>query len=596
MLVTDKFYRTKYRAVSQQLGLPEHDGEGTPRRGFVVVQIDALSHEHLLEAMERGYAPYLRKLCERGHRLAPYTCGLPSSTAACQSAIMFGNSHDVPAFRWYDKAARRTVSYKLPGNNHDLEREVSQGQTGILAPGGSSYSNLISGGASRSLFTMSTFGQGSLLDGIKGLGFFALFLLSPVRSLRVIGLSVSEFLYAFAERSASYWMDERRVRFEGAFPLVRVLAHVFVKEMQTFAVMVDMYRGVPNIYTTYNTYDNMAHHFGPTTRPAMRAVRTVDRQIRQLDRMRRHSATPYDLWILSDHGQTPAVPFRQLYGQSFGHYVSRLLDDLPLAEHAGAEEHTRSHVAFLADELRTAEQSLRPATARAVGRLRRYVEEAEYTAEKPGEWAGQDWPTPPSTLGPGPSVVVTGCSSTAGIYLNRIPGRADMTNIEALYPGLIDRLVEHPGVGLLIGREGRRVIVLGKHGRLILEGSGPPRIVGRDPVADLEKGDWTLPEIMRVACYPRSADLMVVGSVTNGVGVAFEEQMGVHGAFGGPQAYPFIMVPTDSEFDARTIRSAHDLYPVFRSYVDVEPPAAAVSEDYEVLPDKVDSNSLNLIP
>ena len=38
MLVTDKFYRTKYRAVSQQLGLEENE----PRlgRGFVVVQID----------------------------------------------------------------------------------------------------------------------------------------------------------------------------------------------------------------------------------------------------------------------------------------------------------------------------------------------------------------------------------------------------------------------------------------------------------------------------------------------------------------------------------------------------------------------------
>jgi hypothetical protein len=578
MLLTDKFYRTKYRAVSQQLGLPER-GDYPGGSGFVAVQIDSLAHEHLLMAMERGYAPYLKRMSQRRHLLAPYTCGLPSSTPACQSAIMYGNSYDVPAFRWYDKRARRTVSYKSPGNNRELEREVSRGREGILA-GGSSYSNLISGGASRSLFTMSTFGQGSLLDGIKGLGFFALFLLSPVRSLRVVVLSLSEALYAFAERAASYWTEKRRVRFEGLFPLVRILAHVFVKEMQTFAVMVDMYRGIPNIYTTYNTYDNMAHHFGPTSRPAMRAVRTVDRQIRQIDRMRRHCGRPYDLWILSDHGQTPAIPFRQLYGQSFGRYVSDLLDGLSLAEHVGAEEQGRSHVAFLAGELRTAQQSLPPATARAVGRLRRYVEEAEEPEAGGDGLAEQE-----------PNVVVTGCSGTAGIYFNRITGPADLTRIQELYPGLIDRLVEHPSVGLLIGRAGRRVVVLGKRGRLIWDGAA--RVVGKDPLSELEAADWTLPEILRVAAYPRSADLMVFGSVTNGVGVAFEEQMGVHGAFGGPQAHPFVLVPPGCALDPAAIRSSHDLYPVFRAYLrDREPLAPA--PDHEALRE-VDRPSLNLI-
>lgn len=549
MLVTDTFYRTKYRAVSQQLGLTEHDGEDAP--GFVAVQIDSLAHEHLLLAMERGYAPTIKRLRESGHLLAPYTCGLPSSTPACQSAIMYGNSHDVPAFRWYDKRAGRTVSYKLPQNNATLEREVGSGRRGILR-GGSSYANLISGGADRSLFTMSTVGQGSLLDGIKGLGFFVLFLLSPIRTLRVGVLSIVEALYALCERVASYWTDQRRVRFEGAFPLVRILAHVFVKEMQTFAVMVDMYRGIPAIYTTYNTYDNMAHHFGPTSRPAMRAVRTVDMQIRQIDRMRRHAAKAYHLWILSDHGQTPAVPFRQLYGESFGRFVGRLVDDPALAEHLGGEDEARSHVRFLLDELRTAQESLPPSTARAVARLRRYVAEAE-PAFRSAESASSD-----------ADVVVTGCSGTAGIYFNRLPGRADLTTIETLYPGLTDRVVEHPGVGLVIAREGRRVIVLGKRGRLIWDGT--PRVVGDDPIRALEPGGWTLREVLRVAEYPRSADLIVFGSVAEGAGVAFEEQMGVHGGLGGTQSLPFVMVPPGAALDPATIRSAHDFYPVFSAY------------------------------
>ncbi len=550
MLVTDTFYRTKYRAVSQQLGLAEH--ESSYERGFVVVQIDSLAHEHLLSAIDHGYAPYLQRMMERGHELRMYTCGLPSSTPACQSAIMYGNSYNVPAFRWYDKRAGRTVSYKVPANNSALEREVGLGRRGILE-GGSSYSNLISGGASRSLFTMSTVGQGSLLDGIKGLGFFILFALSPVRSMRVVVLSLSEALYAFAERTASYWKAERRVRFEGVFPLVRVLAHVFVKEMQTFAVMVDMYRGIPNIYTTYNTYDNMAHHYGPTTRPAMRAVRTVDRQVRQIDRMRRHSATRYDIYILSDHGQTPAVPFRQLHGESFGRYVARLVDDLTLTEHVEAEVEARSHVAFLADELRTAQQALSPKTARAVGRLRRYVEEADQPVD-----------TPEPTASSATDVVVTGCSATAGIYFNQVPEHMDLTAIELSYPGLIDQLVEHPSVGLVIGSEGHRVCILGKEGRLIWDGAA--RVVDANPLNALDGASWTLPELLRLASYPRSADLIIFGSVVNGIGVAFEEQMGVHGAFGGAQAYPFILYPPSATPHVRRIQSAHDLYTLFSSY------------------------------
>ncbi len=549
MIVTDTFYRTKYRAASQQLGLSERAGSG--RRGFVVIQIDSLAHEHLLHAMEHGYAPYLKKMLDREHVLQPYTCGLPSSTPAAQSAIMYGNSYGVPAFRWYDKERGRTVSCKLPANLKELEENVGQGRRGILE-GGSSYSNLISGGAARSLFTLSTFGQGSLLDGIKGIGFFVLFALSPVRTLRVLIMSVVEALYAFAERTASYWKDKHRVRWEGAFPLVRVLAHVLIKEMQTFAVMVDMYRGIPNIYTTYNLYDNMAHHFGPLSRPALRAVRAVDRQVRQIDRMRRLSAARYDLYVLSDHGQTPAIPFRALHGESFGQYVAHLVSEPVLTELLEEEVEARSHIAFLADELRSAQDSLPPTTARAVRRIREYVERRHLGDDADELVAASD-------------VVAVGCSGMAGLYFNQAPGHLDLTRIQRGYPGLIDRLVDHPSVGLVIGREGHRVVILGKDGRLLWDGE--PRVVGVNPLRSLDPAGWTLAEVLRIAAYPKSADLIIFGSVLQGVGVAFEEQMGVHGAFGGPQAYPFIITPKRTASTFAGIATSHDLYTRFSAYL-----------------------------
>jgi hypothetical protein len=61
--------------------------------------------------------------------------------------------------------------------------------------------------------------------------------------------------------------------------------------------------------------------------------------------------------------------------------------------------------------------------------------------------------------------------------------------------------------------------------------------------------------------------MIIFGSVVNGMGVAFEEQMGVHGAFGGAQAYPFLLYPDSAEHRIGQIRTAHDLYGIFSSYL-----------------------------
>jgi len=564
MIVADRFYRAKYGAVAQQLGLPELDAPG--ERGFVVVQIDALAHTYLRQALERGYAPAMKRLLDEGFLLAPYLCGLPSSTPACQSAIMYGTSYNVPAFRWYDKEQGRTVSCKAPYNAFHLERYVSQGRRGVLE-GGSSYSNLVSGGAARSLFTMSTMGHGSLLDGIRGFGFFVLFALSPVRTARVIVLSGLELGYSIVERAASYWKDEHRVRFEGWFPFIRVFAHVFVKEMQTFLTMVDMYRGVPNIYVTYNLYDNLAHHFGPTSGPAFRAVRTADRQIRQIDRMRRHAALRYDLIVLSDHGQTPAIPFRQIEGRTFGQWVAELVRDRSLAEHLENETTARSHLDFLGEELRAAGQSLPPAAARLVERARSYVQRADLRYEpQHGEHART-------------GVVAVGCSGMAGLYFNFTQGRATLGEIEWRYPGLVRRLAEHPCIGLVIARDGDAVTAMGRHGAVVWD--GVEHVVGKDPLAELEPGRWPLHEIVRLASYPRSADLIVFGSVVDGVGAAFEEQMGVHGALGGPQAHPFVLYPPSAPLQPERLLSSADLYDFLIDYLPKrnDPPSQSEQAD-----------------
>jgi hypothetical protein len=76
-------------------------------------------------------------------------------------------------------------------------------------------------------------------------------------------------------------------------------------------------------------YDVTAHAFGPRDRLALRALRRIDRSIGQLARIvRRVPELGYDLYVLSDHGQTRSRPFRDVSG-------GRSVEDVVRAELTG---------------------------------------------------------------------------------------------------------------------------------------------------------------------------------------------------------------------------------------------------------------------
>ena len=81
-------------------------------------------------------------------------------------------------------------------------------------------------------------------------------------------------------QAAVEWLREEWERFrgeitgrathtEGIFPFIRVFTNVVVRELQTMAILLDLYLGVPIIYSTFMQYDEMAHHFGPRSRQAL---------------------------------------------------------------------------------------------------------------------------------------------------------------------------------------------------------------------------------------------------------------------------------------------------------------------------------------
>ena len=236
------------------------------RKGFVGVQIDGLAHDDLAYAIEQGYAPRLaRRLGDREVKLERYPAGLPSATSYAQVGILYGKNDNIPAFRWYERRDRRVVNCNRP---HSFEYvRASVGDSPGVLRGGSSYVNLVDGGADRAALTANSSVPRSLFEELGGLRFLLLLLFHPVRLVMMLLASVMEIFFELYDRYLSRSGRRHSVR-EGWFPIVRALSNVVLRELQTMAVLADVYAGVPYIFTTYASYDELAHHYGPRSRPA----------------------------------------------------------------------------------------------------------------------------------------------------------------------------------------------------------------------------------------------------------------------------------------------------------------------------------------
>src|SRR6476660_4402751 len=312
------YYAVKYRPFRRERR--PHDG----RRGLIALQIDALAYADLRRAMELGFTPTLSRLVnEDGFTLRRWFCGLPSATPYCQAGIFHGENAGIPAFRFYDKAARRVVTCNAPEGVQYIRDRIRA--PGALADG-SSYVNLLDGDASTVAFTVATRERMSVYQRLGGTRMALLILLHPLRIVRMLLQGVGEWLREEWERARGEWAG-RVTHAEGIFPFLRIFTNVVVRELQTIAILLDVYLGVPVIYSTFMQYDELAHHFVSTSRFALSDLRRTDARIREIRRMIENlGGREYDLVILSDHGMTPSSSYRVLYGETLGKTVERILE------------------------------------------------------------------------------------------------------------------------------------------------------------------------------------------------------------------------------------------------------------------------------
>jgi uncharacterized membrane protein YvlD (DUF360 family) len=327
------------RRVARRVGRPVE----TDEPAILFLEIDGLALPVLRRAIRDGTTPNMARWLATGtHGLAGWETDLSSQTGASQAGILLGDNEDIPAFRWVDKASGRLVTCSNPDDCATIERARSSG-AGLLVDGGTSRGNLLSGEAEAALLTVSR-----LADEKTANPGYRAFLANGSNVTRTFVLVLWEVCLELIAAARQRRRDVRpRGHRGGVYPLLRAGMCVFVRDLIVFSVLQDMFRGVPAVYATFASYDEVAHHSGLERPDTLEALRKLDQRFGMIDRARRYAPRPYELVVLSDHGQTQGATFRQRNGYGLDELVERSLSSgLVDAVDAGDENATGVGRAF----------------------------------------------------------------------------------------------------------------------------------------------------------------------------------------------------------------------------------------------------------
>ena len=471
--------------------------------GIIFLEIDGLGLPILQRAMRDGNTPRMaRWLEEDTHRLLEWETDLSSQTGASQAGILLGSNEDIPAFRWVEKETGRLMTCSAPDDCAELERRHATG-IGLLVNGGASRGNLLSGEADEVILTVSRIeAEKKANPGYRA--FFA-------NAFNATSVLVLFFWEVLLEWTASLRAIRRDVRPRGhrggIYPFMRAAMCVVVRDLIVFGVLSDMMKGRPAVYATFSSYDEVAHHSGLERADTLEALRKLDQQFGRIDNARKYAPRPYEIVVLSDHGQTQGATFKQRNGFGLDDLVERSLEGGSVAEMAGGDEQ---------------DSMVGHALGEATGRK-----------EKPKKKDKKDVSDE--------QVVVLGSGNLGLIYLMDEQRRLTLEEIQERHPRLIPALREHPHVGWLL-------VESSEHGPVALGGGGAHylrdgRIEGEDPLSHFSPNAPR--HLLRTSGFTHVADIMV-GSFYDpelDSGCAFEELISFHGGMGGPQTRPFVLHP-----------------------------------------------------
>ncbi|MCD7781171.1 MAG: phage holin family protein [Methanosphaera sp.] len=549
------------------------------KKGYIYLEIDGLAHDVLLDAINHGYMPTLRRWIDEGsHKLISWQTDLSSQTGSSQAGILHGNNRNIISFRWVEKENDdKIVTVNKFSDSKYIENVISDGN-GLLSDNGASRSNLFSGDAEDNILTFSHLVSFSSLFTTSWYYLYS----SPYFIARLLVLFLGDMLAEFISRIIHLVRNIRpRLRFRGLkYYVARAGANVVMREASTYSILGDIYEGTKNaIYTTYMGYDEIAHHSGIRNQDSYRALESIDSQIEKIENAIKDSKRDYDIVILSDHGQSNGPTFKMKYGYTLKDLVEdNLPEDIVVHSilHSNDDHFLQQFELFkpketirnqnvvkriseLRSELRNnrLDNNILLSNTPVIERIQSFLKSNGINIDLSRDVVSIDEV----------QSIVLASGNLGLIYFTDWSERLTYEQLEDAFPGLVSTLANHPGIGFVMVRSSI-------FGTMILKDDniyylGEDKYVG-DHFLD-NFGTKTIGKLKRTDSFDHVPDILVnseYDEVKDEV-YAFEELIGSHGGAGGTQQYPFILHPSSWD-DHGSIYGAENVYKFFKKNMDTK--------------------------
>ena len=526
--------------------------------GILFLEIDGLSEPVFRRALQEGKMPTLKRWIDTGsHKIAQWETDLSSQTSASQAGILHGDNSNIPAYTFYKKPEKKMISSGSPKVTAMLEKERSTGN-GLLAQNGASRINFFSGDATSVMLTTSTIFDRSKHHAREFYGYF----MNPYNFSRTVVLLIWDILVEL-RYGLSQWLrnEQPRVSRGRVYPLMRAVMTAFLPDIGVATLISDMYGGISSAYTTFGSYDEIAHHSGHERKDALNILKRLDHHILRLERASGRASRPYHFVVLSDHGQTTGATFKQRYDITLEDFVKSLISKEFSVE--TAKSATDAWVQFndLLNDAASDENKGIAKSARMATKSRTYdgtitLGPDRDLISKTSEKQGEDVKS---------NVVITASGNLGLIYFSDWPERLNLEEINERFPNLLPGLTKHPGIGfVMVGSKDNGPMAIGPNGIYFLntnhiEGENPLAVFGPNAARHLlrESGFRDCPDILVSSFYKPE---------TNEI-AAFEELVGSHGGLGGTQTKPFILYPASFSAPEETIIGAASVHHIFKGWL-----------------------------
>jgi|GEM_PF-566107 len=529
-------------------------------RRFIIIQIDGLSYSTLIKALRKKRMPFTARLLERGAaKLKQFSCGLPSSTPAFQAGIMYGETIDIPGFHWYDK--RRNVDMYIPALNVStmVEQRHAEGRPGILKDG-TSYGCIFGGEAETAVVNFSRLTAPNLGLNLSTIRFFLPNFIILWVVVKIAFLSAIELIKGLYRIVID--LVRGRLRFiKFKLILFKIIFSIVIRQLFTLGVSHDIYRGIPAIYVNFVGYDVFAHGNGPEHKRSLGVLKEIDSSIRQIYRAaRRAPEFKYDLFILSDHGQVASIPFEQVSGGvSFKDLILTALINTRLEgkerrleigeEQKGKWAWQISLISRIGSLRRSANWPLSVLCQRYLQYLRSsFCKKLNITAD----------------LNFIDQVVIIPAGPNAFIYFTHTQEKLTVEQIEELYPGLINYLSGHPGIGLILAADRDGPVLFHRRNRFRIDPE--TETTPDNPFHDRPDLAIVMEGLARLIYMPGSGDLTVLGHYAPAGNISYVGEYGSHAGPSEEEMKVFIIHPPDVDYRFEDVTRPGDLYRFFINY------------------------------